>query len=76
MEGLKDSEKFKHIEGFAKAHKKAALRFCRKNNIDPQFIHAYTEDSINISYEYKGSVFLTAKLEYIPKVKLRFKPIK
>lgn len=74
---LSDKEKHKHIEGFAKAHRKAALRFCKTNNIDPSAIHAYTEESsLSIIYEFQGRTFLTAKLEYIPKVKLKFKQLK
>lgn len=74
---LSDKEKHKHIEGFAKAHRKAALRYCKKHGIDPAGIHAYTEESsLSIVYEFKGKTFLTATLSYIPKVNLKFKQIK
>lgn len=74
MDQIPDKEKHRHIDGFAKAHRKAAHRYCKLKGIDERLIHAFTEESCeSISYEYQGKVFLTATLQYIPKVKLKFK---
>ncbi len=71
---ITDKQKNKNIEGFAKAHKKAAISYCRKHGVDPKNIHAYCEEnSESITYEFQGKPFLTASLIYIPKVKLKFR---
>jgi len=71
---IPDKEKNRHIDGFVKAHRKAAHRYCKANGIEEKQIHAFTEEnSESICYEYQGKVFLTATLQYIPKVKLKFK---
>lgn len=71
---IPDKVKHSHMDGFTKAHHKAAHNYCKKHGIDERHIHAYTtESSESIVYEHNGKVFLTASLTYIPKVKLKFK---
>lgn len=70
---ITSKQKHRDIEGFAKAHRKAAYSYCKKHGIDINKIHAFTDTSDSITYEFEGKTFLIASLTYIPKVKLKFK---
>jgi hypothetical protein len=70
---MKDEELNRHLINFEKAHHNAAVRYCKKNDIDVKSIRCIYEEPMAVKYLSNGKIFFTARMEETFKIRLKFR---
>lgn len=73
---MTDNDIHTALDNFTKAHKKAALRYCKKNAIDIKTIHCEIDEKQNVFYYNNYSnekLLMVAQMKEVVKVEMKFK---